>query len=121
MFSPADRVVEMRLFSFNARSSRIVRMRRSSSTPISTGTSAKRSNCFSGTTTGSGIDTALPVLAADEVNRVLAQLVHRSHDPGVRLVVPLQHNHVRELGGDIDIGAFQGATHDRPATTCIGY
>src|SRR5215467_14119702 len=103
MFSPAERDVPIRLPSLSSSRSRIVRMRRSSSTSMSRGTSANSARRSSGSGAAVGVGIVGCALAAHQTNSVLAQLVHRGHYPGVSLVIALQHDHVRKLSGDIDV------------------
>src|SRR5215471_17465710 len=113
MFSAALREVPITQPSSSCRTSRVVMMRRSSSTSISTGTSAMGAISSWGVIYLPRIDRRNRRNAlVDEIDGFLAELVHGSHHAGICLVTPLQNNQIGELTGDIDGGSLNRAADE---------
>src|SRR5271155_4512566 len=90
IFSPAERFIAIRLPGSSSRIWRTVRMRRSNSASMSTGTSAKPA------ISSMGVIFQL-LLRSDQTGCFLGHVTHRRDHFGVRLVGALQHDQLGEL------------------------
>src|SRR5207244_3193900 len=115
MFSPAERVVAMRLPSFSSRMDRMVKMRRSSSTSMSTGKSPNRdSSC-------SGMARSTLMCLTLQIDGFLADLIHGRHHARVGLIGALQHDEVGEFPRDVHRRKLDSAADDGAASSRAGY
>src|SRR5690348_15037098 len=104
MVSPADRCMAITLPFSRARMSRTGMIIRSSSTSTSIGMSARAAICSSGV-----------ILLWFQVDRVLAELIHRGDHARVGLISALIDDQIGELLGDIDVGCLDGSAQHRAA------